>query len=121
VNELPFLIDGARVIASAPLPDPGGARTQIVANGVPLDAATSAVVVETLADDKTFLLYCNADGETLAAEPHADAAAAQRSAGAIFPSLAWQPYRALTADEEAEVRTTRDFLRNLERDFPGGP
>lgn len=120
MDEPPFLIDGARVLAYAALPPPDASRSHVVADGVPLGSATAAAVTENLADAAVFLLYCNADWETLVAEQHDTRADAQQAALAQFPALEWQDYRPLTESEAAQVETTREFLRDLSRDFPGG-
>ena len=115
MREPPFLIDGTRVLAYVAL---GPAPAATVADGVTLEARAAAVT-ESLADGALFLLYCNEDWETLAAEPRNDLASAQRAVSAQFPKATWQPYRALTPAEAAEVETTRTFLQELARDFPG--
>ena len=117
MDEPPFLIDGARVLVYAGLDADGG---HAVVGGVALEAATAVAIAESLADGTTFLVYCNASWETLAAEAHADVASARRAVRAQLPSLAWRDYRALSEAEAAEVETTRAFLQELARDFPGG-
>ena len=117
MDEPPFLIDGARVLAYAGLDAAGG---HAVVGGVALEAATAVAIAEGLADGTTFLLFCNESWETLAAETHADVAGAQRAARAQLPSLEWRDYRALSQAEAAEIETTRAFLQELARDFPGG-
>ena len=116
VQEPPFLIDGALVVAHARFGEPQSG----VAGGVAIDDVRALVVTQSLADRATYLLYCNGDWETLAAERHGDTEAAQRAAGAHFPPVAWTSFRKLTAAEAAEVESTRAFLQDLTRDFPGG-
>ena len=116
LNEPPFLIDGALVRVYAPLPP----RSHALADGIPLDNASAVTVVESLAGAGAFLLFCNDDWETLAAEQHADVESARAAARQQFPALAWIDYRPLSEPEAEQVETTREFLRDLERDFPGG-
>ena len=120
MDEPPFIIDGARVLAHAALPSAGTAPAHAVAGGIPVEGAAGVAVVESLAEGATFLLYCDAEWATLGAEQHGDAASAQRTVQASFPALEWKPFRALSESEEAQLRTTREFLRDLARDFPGG-
>lgn len=117
MDEPPFLIDGARVLAYAEVGE-GRAQTA-VAEGVVLDQARAAAVIESLADGATYLLHCNERWETLAAEPHAGLEAAQDAARAQYPGLEWRPYRELSEAESAEIASTRAFLQDLTRDFPG--
>lgn len=116
MDEPPFLIDGARVLAYAEI---GPGRDAALAGGVALNASAAAVA-ENLSDGAIFLLYCNDEWQTLAAEAHASKAAAQDAARSQFPAMAWRDYRALTEAESAEIETTRAFLRDLAQDFPGG-
>ena len=115
MDEPPFLIDGARVLAYGAL---GANPAAAVSGGIALDAR-GAAVTENLADGSIFLLFCDEDWQTLAAEPHGDAEGARRAGNAQFPQMQWQAYRALTAEESAEIETTREFLRELVRGFPG--
>ena len=116
VDEPPFLIDGARVLAYADL---GAGRDAALAGGIALNASAVAVA-EHLADGAIFLLYCNDEWQTLAAEVHASRVAATDAVRSQFPAIAWRDYRALSEAESAEIETTRAFLRDLARDFPGG-
>jgi hypothetical protein len=115
LEEPPFLIDGARVLAYAAL---GSAPMPAVAAGITLDARGVAVT-ENLSDGSIFLLFCGEDWQTLAAESHGDAEGARRAGKAQFPQMQWRAYRSLTAEEAAEIDTTREFLRELARGFPG--
>ena len=117
VDEPPFLIDGARVLAFAAL---DARDAHAVAGGIAVDGATRIAVTENLADGQTFLLYCNDAWETLGAESHGDVQGAQRAVRSQFPAIEWRPYRPLTPAEAAEIETTRAFLLSLARDFPGG-
>ena len=109
------MIDGARVLAYGAL---GPAPAAAVAAGVTLEAHAVAVT-QSLADDAVFLLYCNDDWQTLVAEGHADEQGARQAATAQFPRLEWRAYRPLTPEESAEIASTREFLRELVRGFPG--
>ena len=122
-KEPPLLLDGARVVSYAVLPPPAGAgRGAMVVGGVSLDAANASrlAIVEDLAADGAWLLACNERWETIAAERHANAAQARAAADATHRDapIAWTDFRALTAEEEREVETTRAFLREIARDFP---
>lgn len=117
MDEPPFLIDGARVLAYASV---GGVRAQGVAGGVAVDQVAAVAVTHDLAGGAVFLLHCNDRWETLAAEPHGSPEAAQEAARTHYPGIGWRAYRELTQAERAEIETTRAFLRDLTRDFPGG-
>jgi hypothetical protein len=116
MDEPAFLIDAARVMRYASV-EPRGAGFVAVVGGVPLDAAAvkGLAVVESLVDGSIYLLHCNADWETVTASPHPTADDAQAFAAEAYADARqqWAPYRALTEDEEREVRTTREFLREL--------
>jgi hypothetical protein len=115
VDEPPFLIDGARVLEYSAL---GTKPLAAMASGITLDARGVAVT-ENLSDGSIFLLFCDEHWQTLAAEGHVDAESARRAAKAQFPQMQWQSYRPLTAEESAEIESTREFLRELVRGFPG--
>ena len=123
-KEPPLMIDGARVVEYALLDasriPPGQAK--IAAAGVPLDLGNVAgvLVAENLADGGFFLVYCNDRWETLTASAHSDRAAARQAAEQAHAGIAtqWTPFRELTAEEAAEVRSTRAFLKQLAADFP---
>ena len=124
-DEPPILIDGARVMEYAAIVPPSGpGRESVVVEGVSLDMQTACklVVAEDFVKGGVFVLYCNADWETIAAGNYPDAASAKAAAGAAYSSVevAWIPYRALTAIEQKEVETTRDFLREIAAEFPDG-
>ena len=122
MDEPPFIVDGARVVAYAHLDPPsiGAHRSTVVAGGVPLESAAGLMIAENLADGAVFLLFCDDDWQTLAVEQHADAEAAEGRAKALFPEVGetLKRYRPLSAGEQAEVESTRSFLRDLARDFP---
>jgi hypothetical protein len=123
--EPPILLDGARVVRFALLDTGGGARrlSAVVADGVPVDSGTVTriAMAEDLVDGSIIVMYCNEEWGTVAAERHPDLDTAQRSADAAYAGMAlgWierEPH----GDEEREVRTTRDFLREIARDFGDG-
>ena len=116
MDEPPFLIDGARVLAYGAV---GAMPGQAVADGITLNASAVAIT-ESLADGAIFAIFCNEDWQTLAAESQASVAAAKQAVQAQFPAVEWRDYRALTEAETAELQTTRAFLRDLANDFPGG-
>ena len=122
MEEPPFLIDGALVLHYATV-DMAGTRPNRAlgfAGGIPLDAVRGVIVARNLVDDSVFSMYCNERWETIAATPHADADSAIEAAGGAFSeaSLQWKAFRELTAEERSEIETTRQFLRDLETDFP---
>jgi hypothetical protein len=118
MDEPPFLLDAARVVAYAPL-DLGRAPAvfSLVVGGISLGRhnVSRLAIVENLVDETTFLLHCNDRWETLAAEPCRDAPSAQKVADAAYGrALAeWRAFRELTAAEAREIETTRSFLRGL--------
>ena len=123
INEPPILIDGARVVEYAALEPPREAgMTSVVVEGVTLslDTVNRLVVAEDFVKGGVFLMHCNDEWETIAAAHFRDAEAARRSAEACYAGvgMTWFPFRPLTSTEQREVQTTRDFLRELARDFP---
>ncbi|HEX4779784.1 MAG TPA: hypothetical protein VH301_03465 [Usitatibacter sp.] len=121
MDEPAFLLDAARVLRYASLV-PRGAGYSAVVGGVPVDSSTvrGLAVTESIVDGSIYLLHCTVDWETVAATSHQSADAAQAFAGEAYveATQSWTPYRALTEDEEREIRTTREFLRELAAD-PG--
>jgi hypothetical protein len=115
-DEPPFLLDGARIVQFACL-DPRGRRSTVVVSGVSLDpqTVTRLAVVQTLMDETLFVLHCNERWETVAAEPHAELAGAERSVANAYGAgvVEWRPYRQLTDEENREIASTREFLREL--------
>ena len=105
-------------------PGPRGWRSAVVVNGVAMGSADLAgvAIAEALLDGTVYLLHCNARWETLSATPMPDVEAAEREAATTYgDALAgWTEYRALTEDEQAEIRTTRAFLRDLATEEFGG-
>jgi hypothetical protein len=118
MTEPPFLLDAARVVAFA-LIDPAmfPERTVSVEGGVPLDldVVRGVAITESLLDAQVYLLHCTSDWLTLAAGAYADVASARAAADSAYPGLAaqWQQYRSLTAAEQAEIETTRAFLKDI--------
>ena len=111
-----FLLDAARVLRYAVMDARAGPFSAVI-SGVPVDSSTvkGLAIVETLVDGTIFLLHCNADWETVASSAHTSAADAEAEAHRMYPAAAqrWTPYRALTADEEREIVSTRAFLKEL--------
>lgn len=124
-TEPPFMIDGHQVVryafidTSAPPP----AHFSVVAGGVPvdLDTVSRLVAAEDLVKGHVYLLHCNADWDTVAAEIFVDAETAQRSAQERYAAVkpTWHRYRTLTDPEMKQVETTREFLREIAAEFPG--
>ena len=123
-EEPPLLLDGTRVVRYAGIDaaSPAAAMAGVVAAGVPIDLriVTRLAITEDLVNPGVFLLHCNDDWETVAAENYADADAAQASADDAYRAvvLTWRSFRPLTAGEHAEVETTRAFLREIAMEFP---
>ena len=123
-EEPPFLLDGTHVVryavidASVPPPP----HFSVVASGTPMDLDTirGLIVAEDLVNAGVYLLHCNDDWATVAAETFADADAAQRSAESRYAGVKmdWHRYRPLTDSERREVETTREFLREIAAEFP---
>jgi hypothetical protein len=122
--EPPFLLDGHHVVryglidTSRPPPP----HFSVVAGGVPvdLDTVSRLVIAEDLVTGGFYLLHCNDDWATVAADGFADADSAQQDALQRYAgvALAWHRYRELTDRERREVETTREFLREIAADFP---
>ena len=119
-----MMLDGARVLEYVPFDEGAGptGRASTIVSGVAVDLFNIAGLAMTadLVHDRVYLLHCNKDWETVAADTYGDAAAARAAANAAYEGIAkgWRPFRPLTAQEETEVQTTRRFLRDLARDFP---
>lgn len=122
--EPPFLLDGTHVVRYAVIDDsaPPPPCFSVVAGGVPVDLDTvrRLIVAEDLVKGGFYLLHCNRDWETVAAEAFAAADEAQRSAEERYEGVAveWHRYRALNDSERREVETTREFLREIAAEFP---
>ncbi|HSS29076.1 MAG TPA: hypothetical protein VLL50_14095 [Usitatibacter sp.] len=116
MREPEFLLDAARVVRSAAL-EAGAGGYNAIAGGVPVDQENVAAlaVVERLVDGGVFLLHCNRDWDTVVATEHSDAAEAERSGHELYAAAKqrWSDFRALTAEEERELRSTREFLKEL--------
>jgi hypothetical protein len=123
-TEPPILLDGTRVVRYAMIDtrSPGAGMAGVVAGGVPIDLriVDRLAIAEDLLDPGVFLLHCNDNWETVAAENYPDADAAQRTADEAYRDvrLKWTVFRALTESEAEEVETTRSFLREIATEFP---
>lgn len=122
--EPPFLLDGTHVVRYA-LIDASRAppsHFSVVANGVPLDldVVRRLIIAEDLVKGGVYLMHCNEDWETVAAEGFTDADAAQASAESRYAGVpvAWHRYRPLSDTERREVAVTREFLREIAAEFP---
>lgn len=116
--EPPPILDGARVLEYAPFDAAiASSRASAVVGGIAVDLQNVAglVIVEDLANGSVFLLHCSGDWETVTAATVADPPAARALAETSFPGAGrlWRKYRELTAEERAEVESTRRFLREL--------
>lgn len=118
----PILLDGARVVRFALL-EPGRRASAIVADGVPVDfeQVSRIAMVEDLVDGTVIAMYCDAEWSSVAAERHPDLETARRAAEAAYSgvAIAWIERRA-SVEEEREVQVTRDFLREIARDYGDG-
>ena len=115
-TEPPIILDGARVVEFAAFDEPLlQAGASAIVGGVAVDSAAGLALVEDLARGGLFLLACNPEWETLAAVDVADGPAAKAQAEVSFPGVArlWREYREPTAEERAELESTRRFLREL--------
>lgn len=123
-NAPPFLLDGTHVVRYAVIDFrvPPPPHFHVVAGGTPVDLDTirGLIVAEDLVNAGVYLLHCNSDWATVAAESFADADEAQRSAEARYAgvAMAWRRYRKLSESEQREVAVTRDFLREMAAEFP---
>ena len=116
MREPEFLLDAARVVRWAALEAVAGGYNAI-AGGVPVDQENVAglAVVERLVDGRVFLLHCNRDWDTVVATEHSDAVEAERAGHELYAAAKqhWSDFRALTAEEERELRSTTAFLKDL--------
>ena len=116
MQEPEFILDGARVLRYSVL-EAGRAGYSAMVEGVAVDASSVSrlVIAEDLVEAGVFLLLCNADWETVAASRYPDVDAAERGAAQAYSGITprWTAYRALTPEEEQQVRTTREFLREI--------
>jgi hypothetical protein len=126
MDEPPILIDGTRVLAYAILDEQArkSPAFRAMAAGMPLDgnAVARLVVAENLVEDGVFLIHCDDEWGTVAAETFPDAASAQAAAHEAYTgvTIEWTPFRELTEAERREVQVTRDFLREITAEFPPG-
>jgi hypothetical protein len=116
-GEPPFLLDGARIVQYATVPQRPNGRSGVVVNGVGLDpqSVSHIAIVQMLLDETYFVLHCNERWETVAAEPFSELAVAEAACANAYGAdvVPWQPYRELTAEESREIESTREFLREL--------
>ena len=124
MEQPPVMLDGARVIEFAVL-DSTATRAghgSVVVEGVSLDPgiACRLVIAENPVEEGVFLLHCNDRWETLAAGHYDRLEAARASAEHAYSGVAvrWTRYRELSAEERAEVETTRAFLREMAAEYP---
>jgi len=122
--EPPFLLDGAHVVRFAIIDSsvPPPPCFNVVAGGVPvdLDTVSRLIVAEDLVKGGVYLMHCNADWQTVAAETFGHADEAQRSAEERYAGVkaSWHRYRPLSESERREVEVTREFLREMAAEFP---
>jgi hypothetical protein len=122
--EPPFLLDGTQVVRYAVIDTsmPPPPHFSVVAGGVPvgLDTVSRLIVAEDLVKSGVYLLHCDTEWATVAAETFPDADAAQASAESRYAAVKaeWHRYRPLSESEQREVEITRDFLREMAAEFP---
>ena len=119
MTEPPMMLDGSRVLRYALLDERGrGTGRATFASGTPLDGVFGLAIAENLVDGGVYLMHCNDEWATLGAAQFGDAAAAERHFAADNGAVEaqWRDFRALTAEEEAEVASTRAFLQELARE-----
>ena len=120
-----MILDGARVLEYAPFDAQmkSRGRSSGVLGGVAVDlvSVTGLAIVEELGRGDRFLLLCDDDWSTLAAEPCGDIASAKARGESVFPGVGplWRPFRELTEAERSEIESTRAFLRELIENDPG--
>jgi hypothetical protein len=118
------MLDATRVVEYAVLDRAqlAASRSSIALGGVPVDSNELAgvVIAESLAEGGYYLLHCNDHWETLAAAHYTQRDSARESATRAYAGITvpWQAFRELTPEEQKEVETTRQFLRDLKVDFP---
>jgi hypothetical protein len=124
MDEPPILLGGARVIEYAVFDQsvrPSG-RTSIFVGGVPLDLneVRGVAIAENLVEGGVFLFQCDDEWEDLAGGHYEDLSRARKSAEACYIGVAalWKTFRALTAEELAEVEAERVGLRKSAAEFP---
>lgn len=123
-EEPPFLLDGTEVVRYAVIDTsvPPPPHFSVVAGGVPvdLDTVSRLIVAEDLVNGGVYLLHCDSDWATVAADTFADADAAQSSAEERYAAVKaqWHRYRPLSESERREVEVTREFLREMAAEFP---
>jgi hypothetical protein len=126
MDEPPIMIDGTRVLAYAILDEQARKSPgfRAMAGGMPLDgnAVARLVVTENLVEAGAFLIHCDEEWGTVAAEAFPDPDSAQAGAREAYTGVAidWKPFRALTEAERREVEITRNFLREITAEFPPG-
>lgn len=126
MDEPPILIDGTRVVAYAILDERARQSPDFraMAAGMALDgnAVARLVVAENLVEDGAFLIHCDGEWGTVAAESFPDPASAQAAAHEAYTgvTIEWTPFRPLTEEERREVEITRNFLREITAEFPPG-
>ena len=124
ISEPPFILDGAIVVEYAPFDAEmkSARRISAVLGGVAVDLLNvfGLAIVEELAKGDRYLLLCDQDWATLAAEPCDDLASGRARGENVFPGAGrlWRPYREHTGEERREIDSTRAFLRELIADNP---
>lgn len=105
----PVLLDGALVLAYAATDD-GVEHTGRNASPAPRIA-----ICENLAADDVFLMHCDADWNTMAAERFASLEDARQHAESSYAGVTskWHSYRALSDEEKSRVEEARSYLRDM--------
>ena len=124
MQEPPMMLDGARVLEYACFDAKAKAsgEASAIVDGVAVDfnSVSGLAMAEDLVRGATFLLHCNDDWATVAAGTYRDREQARAAAEAAYPGVSgrWTKFRELTAEEAAEVESTRRFLREIAEDDP---
>jgi hypothetical protein len=122
IAEPPFLLDSARVVMYA---ETGGSasytgRITVHADGRWLEPVPRLAICEDLLDGDILIFYCDDSWNVQAAGGARSVEDAQRTAEAAYSGITskWLPYRALTANQVAELETERAELRLLAKQLP---
>ena len=109
-GEPPFLLDGARIVQYATVPQRPNGRTGVVVNGVGLDpqSVSHIAIVQMLLDETYFVLHCNERWETVAAEPFSELAVAEAAIGAEI-------HQALDVDRHLAPEVALDKVVPIDR------
>jgi hypothetical protein len=122
IAEPPILLDSARVVMYA---ETGGSasytgRITVHAGGHWLEPVPRLAICEDLVDGDILIFHCDESWNVLAAGRAKSVEDAQRTAESAYSGITskWVPYRALSANEVAELEAGREELRLLAKQLP---